>query len=279
MNDSTFFFADELCAGVTLLRGRGHVYAYLIEGRERAVLLDTCTGLGNIREFVAELTSRPLLVVNTHGHGDHVGGNFDFEEICISPKDVDLMYAQAAVENRKAYLLSMLPIEATDSELATLRPPRPVGVRTVSESDTFDLGGRLLEIVATPGHTHGSICLLDRENRQLFAGDSCNTNTLLFFDHSTTVETYLATMRRLKSLEGDIDEFFVCHGRTPLDKRVIDDNLELCEEIMDGRDDALVFKDSRGRVNTLAKARDENGRRIDGRLGNIVYRKDRILGP
>ena len=60
------------------------VFATLIIGQDKALLFDTAYGIGNLREHVEDLTKLPLIVVNSHGHVDHLCGNYHFDEVCVS---------------------------------------------------------------------------------------------------------------------------------------------------------------------------------------------------
>ena len=89
------FFSAELIAPKTWRitncfdsHARMTTYSYLLEGGERAMLIDTMFGYGNLRAFCRELTDRPVFLVNTHYHGDHAGGNFDFDECYIHALDI-----------------------------------------------------------------------------------------------------------------------------------------------------------------------------------------------
>nr|MDP9472148.1 MBL fold metallo-hydrolase [Chloroflexota bacterium] len=67
------------------------VKSYLVVGSERAILIDTGMGVGDIRTLVADLTDRPVTVVNSHVHWDHIGGNGLFAEILIHPTEADVL--------------------------------------------------------------------------------------------------------------------------------------------------------------------------------------------
>jgi glyoxylase-like metal-dependent hydrolase (beta-lactamase superfamily II) len=54
---------------------------YLIVGSKQAMLFDTGMGIGDIRKVTAELTNIPIIMLNSHTHHDHVGGNWQFDTI------------------------------------------------------------------------------------------------------------------------------------------------------------------------------------------------------
>ena len=123
----------------------GGVRCFLIEGDDRAMLIDTGFGDGDLLSFVQSLTKLPVFVVNTHADGDHIGCNEQFVEIWMHPAELDY-YAQKG------------------KNCETLHP--------LWEGDIISLGKRKFEILLIPGHTPGSIALFDREHGTLISGDS-----------------------------------------------------------------------------------------------------------
>lgn len=122
------------------------VRAFLIVGEKGALLLDTGAVCADIPKYIEQITGLPVTVLLTHGDGDHIGNLHAF----------DTAYCN---ENDHAAVLSH-------------EPCRNVRLLPLSEGDVFDIGGRSLKVLSTPGHTAGSVCLLDEENRILFAGDT-----------------------------------------------------------------------------------------------------------
>src|SRR5436309_11482151 len=100
----SWFDVRRLEAGVHLVSEPGHVNSFLIEGTRSAVLLDTGLGVGNIRAVAAELTGKPLLVVNSHYHFDHTGGNHQFGEIAIHRVGAELLGRPAPEGLAAAYM-------------------------------------------------------------------------------------------------------------------------------------------------------------------------------
>ena len=279
------FQSQRIAPGVTRIIGPGFVYAYLVEGREKALLIDTVCGVGDLKGYVEALTDLPLLVANTHCHGDHVSGNFQFDEVYIHPDDRGAMLREHPADQmdyvRGEEDARGVPHLWTEADVIEKRPIRAIDM---PDGFVFDLGGSTIEVIAVPGHTRGTVVFLDRERRLMYAGDACNCNTLLIdYDDDlcvpATVETYRAAMQRLSDEYFDkFDRFFVAHGDWDIEKRIIPEMIETCDAILAGRDDAVpgAFL---GMTAFIAGARDEHFRRCDGKIANILYTKNNIFNP
>jgi len=194
------------------------VFCYLVEGNEKAMLIDS--GLGNIDlgGIVAGLTDKPVSVVNTHSHGDHIGGNADFTEIYISKLD------------QEGYVR-----DASGKGPGPL--PRPVPLETIGidEGHVFDLGGRTLRVYLTPGHSDGSICILDVERRWLYTGDCCCRGEILAFSTTHGLPGYRDTMKRIVALGDEYDTTWPAHCEAPVGKEILVRIVELAEDILAGK--------------------------------------------
>ena len=91
--ENKFFKAVKVFENVTRIEGLGGVNAFLIEGKDRALLIDGLTGTGSLKDFVKELTSLPVILVLTHGHIDHIGAAFEYGECFMHPDDIAMMYS------------------------------------------------------------------------------------------------------------------------------------------------------------------------------------------
>src|SRR5215470_3631274 len=148
--------------------------SYLIVGTKQALLFDTGMGIGNLRAVVARLTSRPVVVLNSHTHNDHVGGNWQFPFIFGMDTGFTRANAKGSREDAQA--------ELQDGNLCGELPKGFDRTKYVTKAwkislfvhDGFkvNLGHRTVEIIATPGHTPDAISLIDRENGLLFTGDT-----------------------------------------------------------------------------------------------------------
>ena len=191
------------------------VFCYLLVGKEKAMLIDTGYAFGNIRQAVRSVTDRPLIIVNTHGHCDHTGGNAQFEVPCyIHEADMALCRAHNSEDMRRANAQRFrnavnyetgetyygLPEDFDEDAYAARGCGNLVSVkpRTV-----FDLGDITAEILWTPGHTKGGISVWYREKNIVFIGDATGFFVWLYADDSTDCATYVAMLDRLYEVNAD----------------------------------------------------------------------------
>lgn len=187
---------------------------YLIVGRASALLFDTGMGIGDIKKITAALTALPVAVLNSHTHNDHVGGNWQFDT--VYGMDTDFTRANAKGSRSDAQseigpgqICGKLPAGFDPAAYAT-RPWKISGYK--HDGDRIDLGGRSIEIIATPGHTPDAICLLDRANGLLFTGDTYYPGTIWIYRPETDLAAYGASIRRLAALAPGIRTVLGAHN-------------------------------------------------------------------
>lgn len=188
----------------------GVCHCYLVVGSARALLLDTGLGVGNIRETAAEITDLPLTLVITHEHMDHLGG-------------VSLF--------RDAYI----------SKLETGCLPASVTPHYVSDGDLFDLGGVVLEVMALPGHSAGSIALLNRAKGYLLSGDLFESEKILLHCPTSDPEQYSASVKRVLSLRGQVTKIYPAHLEYPLGMDLVEKVSACVEEYLTGKHEAEPY--------------------------------------
>ena len=192
------------------------VISYLIIGNDKALMFDTGNGIGDIRAVVDSLTSLPLVVVNSHAHFDHVGGNYQFEAIVSIDTPYGREHAKGQpnedvrLELSAEALCRDLPGETTqDSHVIH---PYAEKVAWVEDGHTIDIGGHELEIRHMPGHTPGSVVLLDRERGYLFSGDTYYPGPIWLFFPGTDFAAYQESIHRLAEMAPNFKYVFPAHN-------------------------------------------------------------------
>jgi glyoxylase-like metal-dependent hydrolase (beta-lactamase superfamily II) len=175
---------------------------YLILGDNRALLFDTGMGISDVKKITAELTKVPIVVLNSHTHDDHVGGNWQFETVYGMDTDFTRTNAKGSRVDAQAEIAADqicgdLP-GGFDAKNYATKPWRIS--RFLHDGDKIDLGNRSLEILATPGHTPDAICLLDRANGLLFTGDTYYPAPIWLFRPETDLDAYVASVKRIAAL-------------------------------------------------------------------------------
>jgi glyoxylase-like metal-dependent hydrolase (beta-lactamase superfamily II) len=191
------------------------VISYLILGKKRAILFDTGMGIASIRKVTAKLTKLPIMVVNSHTHFDHTGGNAEFSDIA----DEDTAYSRDNARGQSnAYSRDALSPE----RICGLLPPgvkrdayaiRPWHItHWLHDGEKFALGERTLEVVFTPGHTPDSLMLLDRENGLLFTGDTFYPGPIYLFTPETDFAAYARSVARIAALASQLKVLLPAHN-------------------------------------------------------------------
>ena len=191
------------------------VISYLIIGTDKALLFDTGNGLGDIKAIVDKLTQKPVTVLNSHSHFDHIGGNHQFENILS-------VSTEFALANSRGLKNEMVTTEASSKALCRSLPSgvamedhqiRPYTINeTVKEGDIIDLGGRKLRVLQITGHTDDSIALLDEEAGFLWTGDSFYEGPIWLYFPETDLAAYRKSIARLAALAPGLKALFPAHN-------------------------------------------------------------------
>lgn len=213
------------------------VKSYLIVGDERALLLDTGMGVGDIRALVESLTDRPVFVVNSHAHWDHIGGNRLFEEIWIHAAEAERLETGVANERlRRAFgpdqLRGALPT-GFDAETVSYPPTPATGI--LSGGETFNLGGRTLDVIHCPGHSPGGIALLNHDAGVLFSTDVAYALDLQAYDEDSDLIAYGRSLNRLATLSPVLRAVYPSHGVSPIEPELLPAMSRAVGDILEGR--------------------------------------------
>ncbi len=276
------FSREKVTPAVSRIRNSPDVCMYLVEGRDRAVLIDTGNGVGDLKGYVEKmLDGKPYDVIVTHGHVDHASGADQFERVFMNELDYELSLKHCAIEHRKESFSNwrrMFPkIVMPQFEEEDFIPVRTRPYLPLEDGQEFKLGGITLRMIHTPGHTQGIMVILDIEERIAFFGDACGVEVLMLAEEAGTIEEYRDSLKRLKTFSGLYDRVLRNHGACESPCTVLDDNIAVCEKILEGTDDKVpeIFE---GMPCIRAMAIDcKSRKRIDGGEGNILYLANKIV--
>lgn len=179
---------------------------FLLTGTERALLIDSGVTSPDARKVAEGLTDLPLQLLNTHADPDHIGGNGAFAEFYMSPAEEDYYRARGGQ--------------------GTIIP--------VKEGDEIDLGDRVLRIIDVPGHTPGSIAVLDVKNRVLIGGDGVQDGTIFMFAQGRNIPQYIESLKHLLEYADAFDVVYPSHGSIPVQPDLIPKLIEGAGEILKG---------------------------------------------
>lgn len=168
----------------------GFVRFFLLVGEEKAAMIDSGANCPEARKLAETLTDKPILLVNTHGDGDHVSGTGDFSEIYMHPSDY--VNCEVGVRFPKTTLVG------------------------IEDGDEIELGGRKLRIIHVPGHTSGSVAILDVKKRVLYAGDSVQKGHIFMFGSKREPDRYEESLEKLIRLKDEYDAIYASHDEFKL---------------------------------------------------------------
>lgn len=172
----------------------GGVRFFLLIGNKEALLIDSGMQTHNAKELARDITELPVRLFNTHADIDHIGSNDEFDEVMINP-----------------------------AELVNYKLPHPSQtIVPVYDGDVIDIGDRKLLAIALPGHTPGSMALLDKERGMLFSGDPIQDGHIFMFGPMRDLSAYIHSLRRLEKYRGEIKGIYANHGTLPVDFSMVD---------------------------------------------------------
>ena len=203
----------------------------LVIGSEKALVFDTGYGIGDLKKEISEITNKPLIVVNSHGHMDHSCGNYQFDKVYIDKRDLELCKKHNSVPWRirninSAKRMNVLP-ENFDEQLYISQ--NEGNLDFINIGDKIDLGNLQLEVVNMEGHTTGSIGLYINDWKLMLVSDATCPFIWIFLEESTTVSVYVKMLEEV--LKFDFDNFLVGHGARMFPRQKMIDFYEVAKNI------------------------------------------------
>ena len=208
MNKQQFppFEPVKIADGFWTLEQNG-VRCYLFEGDDMALLVDAGFG-GDLKSVCETLTDKPIQLLITHADGDHMGAAGQFGPYYMHPSE----FSYYEMRNGK----------------------QPDAV-PLWEGETIDIGKFCFEIVFIPGHTPGSIALLEKQKRFILTGDTVGSTPIYMFNSGRNLPAYLASIKKLKEIQGSFDLIWPAHGKRPLEKDILKELCTLAGDITTGK--------------------------------------------
>ena len=260
------FKSEKIDEYITRILCPGNVYAYLVEGKDKSLLIDTGLGIYDLKGYIDSLTNQPYDVILTHGHLDHAGGSGQFENVYLNPKDFELAGLHTEIPIRKGYLEQngvvvneKDMIEKKDSYLPLL------------DEQVFDLGNVKVMALPMPGHTDGSMAIL--MNRSILFGDACNSLLFMQFEDCITLKEYAKNLQEFKSkYENLYDVIYYSHPHNYGQKEILDEMIDLCQHLVNGSIQGVPFMEGV----LVGMPINEEMKRCDGKIANVAYLEKNI---
>jgi glyoxylase-like metal-dependent hydrolase (beta-lactamase superfamily II) len=226
--------------------------SYLVVGKKRAALIDTGCGIGNVKMLAEEFTQLPLMVVNTHSHYDHIAQDYMFHEVALfdapnARQASRIGYNKADMSRllAKGMLCKPLP---RNFNAENYHVPLFTVTRWLKNGHIIDLGSRSLEVVHTPGHSPDSICLLDRDARLLWTGDTYYPSAIYVHLPGSDLAAFINSYEKMIALAPHYERLMPGHNETWIEKTRLESVLEAAEDIFAGKAKYIEGVDQETRV-------------------------------
>lgn len=223
-----WFTVTEIDAQSYAISEWGHwekVHSFLLVGKDEALLIDTGMGIGSILDVVRSITALPITVCTTHIHTDHIGGHAEFTKHFVH--EAELEWLEKGIPGR--------PIEAVKKDLVRdCTQPFPStfslenyqlytgqAARVLKDGDEIEFGGRVVEVLHTPGHSPGHLCFFEHVTGYLFTGDLFYLETPIYaFYPSTNPSDLMNSLQKIIALEG-VTKIFGSHNQLGIDPIIL----------------------------------------------------------
>jgi len=217
---------DESTHIISEYRHWEETHSYLLEGNDRALLIDTGLGICNISKEVQKLTDKPVTAVATHIHWDHIGGHQYYPDFYAHKEELNWLAGQfpLTMEAVRGMVTDRCELpEGYDVSKYELFQGTPT--RVLQDGDVIELGNRTIKALHTPGHSPGHLCFWEAERGYLYTGDLVYKDTLFAYYPSTDPQAYLKSLEKIAALP--VKKVFPAHHSLEIEPEILD---RMCNE-------------------------------------------------
>ena len=199
----TMYKVNEIFPGIRHITETMGVGFTLIEGSERAILFDTGYGMEDVKAFITTMTDKPVTVLLSHGHHDHMLGARWFPKTYLCAEDMEEFLERTGKGQRtkvKAQAEEQHVSVPEDFMTAEIAPPEAILFNEKAgsfERKRVNLGSLEVQVIKVPGHTPGSIVLYVPAYDLLLTGDDWNPCTWMWFPTSAGAGLWRNRMKEL----------------------------------------------------------------------------------
>ena len=191
--------------------------SYLLIGSDKALVVDTLQGIGDLKSVIDQLTDLPIIVMNTHSHYDHVSSNYQFDTIYGLDKPYTAENANGHSNAKIGGSMTMDTIWKNLPENFDITKYESKAYeidKYVSDGEIIDIGGRDIQIIFTPGHSPDSVIMIDKANRMMFTGDTFYPAPIYVYSDTTSFEDFFMTSQIMFGYRADVDYLMPGHNET-----------------------------------------------------------------
>lgn len=212
---------DESTHIISEYRHWEETHSYLLEGNDRALLIDTGLGICDISKEVQKLTDKPVTAVATHIHWDHIGGHQYYPDFYAQEEELNWLTGQfpLPMEVVRGMIIDRCELpEGYDVSKYELFQGTPT--RVLQDGDVIELGSRTITALHTPGHSPGHLCFWEAERGNLYTGDLVYMDMLFAYYPSTDPQAYLKSLEKVAALP--VKKVFPAHHSLEIEPEILD---------------------------------------------------------
>lgn len=233
-------------------------YMYLLVGKEKALLVDCGYGIIDLKKIIGEITDKPLICICTHGHHDHVMGVCQLDDCYIHSVDTEIFTFNTCEPLLRMYTQNnALDIYKNSEGFAKFSEewiyksypvPKPI-----DDIPYFDLGDRKVSWRLIPGHTQGSIAVVDEKYSAIFDSDGATRGVWIFLFESSSLKDYIGMLEGYLDFmeQKGIKRKFVAHYGKELDKKDIESLIACCKTALSDPKTGENFRNPYNRARIL----------------------------